>query len=148
MGGRGLLATHKANRKTKSTHENLQPTPVTIPPISTSAGPFWWLLNENQTKIDESLPEPLPLYGKAPFKSSGIFGRERQEALSEHFFRQAHLGMFFRDDCRKSWEWKKDWYAKNGSIEGKNLFTIEDGDKGGMDSTIVKEVAEIIQSLI
>ena len=28
-----------------------------------------------------------------------------------------HLGMLSRDDYRKSWEWKKDWYAKNGFID-------------------------------
>lgn len=59
-----------------------------------------------------------------------------------------HLGMLSHDDYRKSWERKKDWYAKNGFIEGKNLFTTQDDEKGGLDSTIVKEVAETIQSLI
>ena len=59
-----------------------------------------------------------------------------------------HLGMLSHDDYRKSWEWKKDWYAKNGFIEGENLFTTQDDEKGGLDSTIVKEVAETIQSLI
>ncbi|MCJ7622588.1 MAG: ATP-dependent RecD-like DNA helicase, partial [Anaerolineaceae bacterium] len=59
-----------------------------------------------------------------------------------------HLGMLSRDDYRKAWEWKKDWYAENGFIEGKNLFTTQDDEKGGLDSTIVKEVAETIQSLI
>ena len=59
-----------------------------------------------------------------------------------------HLGMLSRDDYRKRWEWKKDWYAKNGFIEGENLFTTQDDEKGGLDSTIVKEVAETIQNLI
>lgn len=59
-----------------------------------------------------------------------------------------HLGMLFRDDYRKSWEWKKDWYAKNGFIEGKNLFTTQDDDRGGLDSTKVTSVAEIIKSFI
>lgn len=59
-----------------------------------------------------------------------------------------HLGMLFRDDYRKSWEWKKDWYAKNGFIEGENLFTTQDDDNGGLDSTKVTSVAEIIKNLI
>lgn len=59
-----------------------------------------------------------------------------------------HLGMLFRDDYRKSWEWKKDWYAKNGYIEGKNLFTTQDDDNGGLDSTKVTSVAEKIKNLI
>jgi len=59
-----------------------------------------------------------------------------------------HLGMLSRGDYGKAWEWKKDWYAKNGFIEGEKLFNTQDYEKGGLDSTIVKEVAETIQSLI
>lgn len=34
-----------------------------------------------------------------------------------------HLGMMDRDDYRRGWEWKKEWYKQNGYTEGKNLFT-------------------------
>ena len=57
-------------------------------------------------------------------------------------------GMPSRDDYRKAREWKKHWYAKNGFIEGENHFTTQDDEKGRLDSTIVKEVAETIQNLI
>lgn len=56
--------------------------------------------------------------------------------------------MLSRDDYRKAWEWKKDWYVKNEFIEGENFFTTQDDEKGGLDSTIVKKVAETIQSLL
>ena len=79
---------YQANRKTESTHGHLQPTPIIIPPFSTSTVPFWWMLKEHQAETDESLPEPLPPDKKAPFPSPWVFGRERQEALSELFFRQ------------------------------------------------------------
>jgi len=79
---------YQANRKTESTHGHLQPTLIIIPPFSTSTVPFWWMLKEHQAEIDESLPEPLPPDEKAPFPSPWVFGRERQEALSELFFRR------------------------------------------------------------
>lgn len=79
---------YQNNKNTISTHGHLQPTPVTIPPFSTFAVPFWWMLKGNQNKIDESLPIQLPLEENAPFRSAWVFGRERQEALSELFFQK------------------------------------------------------------
>ena len=81
---------YQINKKTKLTHGHLQPTTLPVPASSTSAVPFWWMLKEHQAEIDESLPEPLPPDEKAPFPSPWVFGRERQEALSELFFRQVH----------------------------------------------------------
>lgn len=52
-----------------------------------------------------------------------------------------HLGMMSRDDYRKAWEWKKDWYAQNGFVLGQNLFTTEDSPSGAMDSDEVRRVA-------
>ena len=81
---------YQTNRNTQSTHGHLQPTTLPVPAFSTSAVPFWWMLNEHQGEIEDSLPEPLPLDDKAPFKSSWVFGRVRQEVLSELFFRRVH----------------------------------------------------------
>ncbi len=57
-----------------------------------------------------------------------------------------HLGLLVRDDYRKAWNWKRDWYEKNGYSEGKNLFTTADDERGGLDSTVVKAVAEEVRS--
>jgi hypothetical protein len=59
-----------------------------------------------------------------------------------------HLGMLVRDDYRRSWEWKKQWYEGNGFILGENLFTTEDDEKGGLDSDQVKKVVLEIKELI
>lgn len=57
-----------------------------------------------------------------------------------------HLGMMSREDYRRGWEWKKNWYEKNGFKEGKELFTSEDDDRGALDSgkllAIVKRIKE------
>ena len=45
-----------------------------------------------------------------------------------------HLGMMNREDYRRGWEWKRQWYIKNGFIEGQTMFTSADDDRGGLDS--------------
>jgi ATP-dependent exoDNAse (exonuclease V) alpha subunit len=56
-----------------------------------------------------------------------------------------HLGMMSREDYRRGWEWKKDWYAKNGFGLGKNLFTSEDDEKGALDSSKLVDIIEQIR---
>ncbi len=74
--------------KTSQTHGHLKPLAVKLPPFSTFAVPFARMLRSNQEEIDESIPEPLPDDEESPFRSAWVFGRERQEALLEMFFRQ------------------------------------------------------------
>lgn len=78
--------------KTRATHKHLQPTPISVPPFSTFAVPFWWMLSKNQNEIDQSLPEPLPPDEAAPFSSAWVFGRARQAALNELFFSRLQQG--------------------------------------------------------
>jgi len=59
-----------------------------------------------------------------------------------------HLGMLSRPDYKAGWEWKRKWYADNGFIEGKNLFTTEDDEKGGLDSKKIRATAEAIKKLL
>jgi hypothetical protein len=54
-----------------------------------------------------------------------------------------HLGMLSLDDYKRGWEWKKEWYAKNGFDEGKNLFTSTEGP--GLDMTEVARVAQAVK---
>lgn len=77
---------YQENKKTQLTHGHLRPTKIRIPPYSTFAVPFNWMLIENQSRIDDMLAEPLPVDSKAPFPSPWVFGNERQEALSDLFF--------------------------------------------------------------
>ena len=79
---------YRANKKAQATHGHLQPTQVTVPEYATFAVPFWWMNNDHQEEIDESLPEPLPPDEEPPFPSPWVFGRARQEALLDLFFNQ------------------------------------------------------------
>ena len=56
--------------------------------------------------------------------------------------------MMNREDYRRGWEWKRQWYKTNGYIEGDTLFTSEDDDRGGLDSTTIKETALKIKALL
>ena len=70
----------------KKTHGKLIRTPAKVPPYSTFAVPFFWMLKENQEEVEKRLPSPLPPDEEAPFKTSWVFSRERQEALCDLFF--------------------------------------------------------------
>lgn len=59
-----------------------------------------------------------------------------------------HLGMLSRSDYRRGWEWKKDWYVRNGFVPGRDLFTTEDDTDGGLDSEKVREIAQKVADLI
>ena len=49
-----------------------------------------------------------------------------------------------------SWlgEWKRQWYLKNGFVEGKTLFTSADGEDGSLDQNRLKETALNIKKLL
>jgi hypothetical protein len=59
-----------------------------------------------------------------------------------------HLGMMHRDDYRSGWEWKQQWYKKNGYVEGKNLFTTQDDERGGLDMRPIEATARTIKALL
>jgi hypothetical protein len=71
--------------KAEDTHGHLKPTLVKIPSYATFVVPFAWMLKSEQDAIDQRLPTPLPPDEKAPFNSSWVFGRERQEAILKLF---------------------------------------------------------------
>ncbi len=50
-----------------------------------------------------------------------------------------HLGMMDRDDYRKGWEWKRQWYEVNDFVQGVNLFTTQ--EIGGLDMAEIAAVA-------
>ena len=78
---------YQSNKNATSTHGSLRPTLVTVPPYSTFAVPYAWLLKENQDRIEAACPDQLPPDDEAPFKSPWVFGRDRQEALLNRVFR-------------------------------------------------------------
>lgn len=59
-----------------------------------------------------------------------------------------HLGMLSNKDYRTGWEWKKQWYSQNGYQLGRELFTTQDDDKGGLDSSAVRDVALAVEALL
>ena len=77
---------YRENKKCESTHGCLKRTPVSVPEYSAFAVPFAWMLRKNQKALDDSLPTPLPPDENAPFPTPWIFGRARQEAISELMF--------------------------------------------------------------
>lgn len=56
-----------------------------------------------------------------------------------------HLGLMQREDYRKGWEWKRQWYEANGFTLGENLFTSEDDERGGLDSAELRATVAQIQ---
>ena len=103
--------------KTASTHGHLRPTNVKVPPFSTFAVPFWWMLRSSQNGIDESQPNDLPADQKAPFATPWVFGRERQEALVELFFGRltagSSLALFYCKDGHPLW--RRDFTTGGGA---------------------------------
>jgi ATP-dependent exoDNAse (exonuclease V) alpha subunit len=59
-----------------------------------------------------------------------------------------HLGMLSRPDYKRGWDWKREWYARNGFVEGKTLFISTEDAKTGLDSVRLKETANAIKTLI
>lgn len=74
--------------KTYDTHGHLLPTDIRVPPYSTFAVPFYWMLRQHQEWLDEQYPTPLPPDEEPPFPSPWVFAKERQEAIGEQFFGQ------------------------------------------------------------
>ena len=58
-----------------------------------------------------------------------------------------HLGMLHRQDYQQRWNHKKEWYEKNGFVEGENLFTTRDDEKGGLDSSEIRNTLKKIRDL-
>ncbi|MHB8875706.1 MAG: AAA family ATPase [Myxococcaceae bacterium] len=59
-----------------------------------------------------------------------------------------HLGMLNREDYKRGWEWKRQWYGKNGFAEGKTLFSSQDDERGGLDSAELRKTALTIKALM
>jgi len=57
-----------------------------------------------------------------------------------------HLGMMDREDYRRGWEWKREWYERNGFIEGVNLFATD--EVGGLDTSKIAAVADAIREAL
>ena len=72
--------------RASTTHGKLTKTSIKVPPYSTFAVPFRWMLREYGEGIEGGLPSALPPDERAPFPTPWIFSRERQIALCEVFF--------------------------------------------------------------
>ncbi|WP_437991311.1 AAA family ATPase [Sorangium sp. So ce145] len=59
-----------------------------------------------------------------------------------------HLGMLDREDYRRGWDWKRNFYERNGFVLGKTLFTSQEGERGALDTLALKEIARTIKKLL
>lgn len=59
-----------------------------------------------------------------------------------------HLGMLTQPSYARGWEEKRRWYQQNGFVEGVNLFTTRDDERGGLDSREIEKVALRVQALV
>jgi hypothetical protein len=59
-----------------------------------------------------------------------------------------HLGMLSDDQYRAGWEWKRNWYEKNGYVAGETLFTSEELEGGGLDCDLLNKIADTIKTLV
>ncbi|MCD2514723.1 AAA family ATPase [Massilia sp. G4R7] len=59
-----------------------------------------------------------------------------------------HLGMLSRPDYKRGWDWKREWYARNGFVEGKTLFISTEDADNGLDSSQLRATADAIKNLI
>lgn len=77
---------YASNKKTEHTHGHLLRTNIPVPPYSTFAVPFYWMLRDNQEELQAQLPTELPPDEDPPFPSPWVFSKARQRAISELFF--------------------------------------------------------------
>jgi hypothetical protein len=59
-----------------------------------------------------------------------------------------HLGKLNDLHYVREWDEKRRWYQTNGILEGVNLFTTRDDERGGLDSQEIHRVALEIQRLL
>ncbi len=67
-------------------HLALKATSFDIPPFSSFAVPFWWMLKKNLSEIQETYPD-IPRDENPPFPSAWIYSRQTQNALLKTFFK-------------------------------------------------------------
>jgi len=76
----------------KATHGPLKPTTVTVPPYSTFAVPFSWMLRERAVELADRVAEPLLPDEDPPFPSPWVFSAGRQRQLLDACFGQLTPG--------------------------------------------------------
>jgi AAA domain/UvrD-like helicase C-terminal domain len=77
---------YASNKKAQKTHGHLLRTNISVPPYTTFAVPFYWMLRGNQEELQSQLPTALPPDEEPPFFSPWVFSKSRQRALCDLFF--------------------------------------------------------------
>jgi hypothetical protein len=80
------------NKKAQETHGHLLKTNIPVPPYSTFAVPFYWMLRDNQEELQAQLPQELPPDEEPPFPSPWVFSKARQRAICDLFFGRLTAG--------------------------------------------------------
>ncbi len=77
---------HPYKEYNKANHSHLERTEIEVPPYSSFAVPFWWMLNKNQLEINNEYPDlPFNQWPKE-FKSPWVYDDKRQHAILNIFF--------------------------------------------------------------
>lgn len=83
---------YAAITKAAATHGPLRPTTVTVPPYSTFAVPFSWMLREHADDLASRVADPLMPDAEPPFPSPWVFAAGRQRQLLDACFGQLTPG--------------------------------------------------------
>jgi len=59
-----------------------------------------------------------------------------------------HLGMMHDDEYVRGWNWKREWYEKNGYVRDRNLFVTEERRGDGLSMDYLRQTAEKIKALV
>lgn len=59
-----------------------------------------------------------------------------------------HLGMMHDDEYVRGWNWKREWYEKNGYVLGQNLFITEERRGQGLNMGALRAVAQKMKDAV
>lgn len=99
------------------------------------------LLQEAGIEYEYERPFTGPVTGGTARPDFTLFDPGGDEIIWEH------LGMLDRDDYRQSWETKRDWYARNDFVVGRNLFTSTETN-GFINAQEIAERIQLLKDLV
>ncbi len=122
---------NQPNRK-NIPHLALKPTEITIPPFTTFAVPFWWMLRSNQKDILSNYPG-IQKDANPPFDSAWVYSNTTQEGLLNTFFdpikEETSLAIFYLKGANPIDEDSKRLIAGIGTVKKKSCILKYDSKK-------------------
>ena len=122
---------NQPNRKNMP-HLALNPTEITIPPFTTFAVPFWWMLRSNQNEILSNHPN-ITKDSNPPFPSAWVYSNRTQEGLLDTFFHpikeETSMAIFYMKGANPVDEDSKRLIAGIGTVKKKSPLLKYDSKK-------------------